>query len=139
MSQTVRDWYDAHSEYEWTRLFQDGYHQLEFLMTMHFLETYLPKNGWVLDAGGGPGRYTIEIAIKGHEVILLDLSPKCLAIARKEIQRAGVEDRVKEIVEGSITDLSRFKSGLLMRYFVWVGLSPTFSRNRKENEQHPNL
>jgi len=110
MSETVRKWYDARAEYEWTRLFQDGFHQLEYLVTTHFLEMYLPKTGIVLDAGGGPGRYTIELAKKGYDVVLLDLSPKCLAIARREARKAGVEDRVKETAEGSVTDLSRFKN-----------------------------
>jgi ubiquinone/menaquinone biosynthesis C-methylase UbiE len=75
---------------------------------VHFLERYLPRTGLVLDAGGGPGRYTIELAKRDYEVVLLDLSPECLAIARKEIMKAGVGDKVKEIVEASVTDLSRF-------------------------------
>jgi len=112
MSETVKKWYDTRAKYEWTRLSQDGYHQLEYLVTMHFLEKYLPKTGLVLDAGGGPGRYTIELAKKGYEVVLLDLSPKCLTIARKEIEKAGVGCMVKEIVKGSVTDLSRFRNEL---------------------------
>lgn len=108
MSKTAKTWYDTHAEYEWIRLFQDGYHQLEYVVTMHFLERYLPKTGLVLDAGGGPGRYTIELAKRGYEVVLSDLSPKCLEIARREIRKAGVEDRIGAIVEGSIADLSRF-------------------------------
>jgi len=110
MSKTVKNWYDARAEYEWTRLFQDGYHQLEYLVTMHFLVKYLPKKGLILDAGGGPGRYTIELAKRGYDIVLLDLSPRCLAIAKKEIKRAGVRDKVKDIVEGSVTDLSRFRN-----------------------------
>jgi SAM-dependent methyltransferase len=112
MNKTVKEWYDARAEYEWIRLFQDGYHQLEYLVTMHFLEKYLPPKGLILDAGGGPGRYTIELAKKGYDVVLLDLSPKCLEIARREIRKAGVEDKVKAIVEGSVVDLSRFEDGL---------------------------
>jgi ubiquinone/menaquinone biosynthesis C-methylase UbiE len=109
MNEAVETWYDARAEYEWMRLFQDGYHRLEFLITMHFLEKYLPEHGVVLDAGGGPGRYAIELAKKGYKVILLDLSPKCLEIARNRIEEAGVKHRVIETVEGSIIDLSRFK------------------------------
>ncbi|MFB0567325.1 MAG: class I SAM-dependent methyltransferase, partial [Candidatus Bathyarchaeia archaeon] len=62
MNEMVKRWYDARAEYEWIRLFQDGYHQLEYLITMHFLEKYLPSKGLILDAGGGPGRYAIELA-----------------------------------------------------------------------------
>jgi SAM-dependent methyltransferase len=112
MTKAVKTWYDARAVYEWNRLFQDGYHQLEYLVTMHFLEEYLPKHGMILDAGGGPGRYTIELAKKGYRVILLDLSPRCLEIARNRIGEAGVERKVKEILEGSINDLSRFRNGM---------------------------
>jgi SAM-dependent methyltransferase len=112
MSETVRKWYDARAEYEWIRLSQDGYHQLEYLVTMHFLEEYLPTTGLVLDVGGGPGRYTIELAKKGYDLVLLDLSPECLAIAEREVRKAGVENKVKEIVEDSVTDLSGFEDGL---------------------------
>jgi 2-polyprenyl-3-methyl-5-hydroxy-6-metoxy-1,4-benzoquinol methylase len=42
---------------------------------MHFLEKHLPKKGLILDAGGGPGRYTIELARSGYDVVLLDLVP----------------------------------------------------------------
>jgi ubiquinone/menaquinone biosynthesis C-methylase UbiE len=64
MSDAVREWYDSKANYEWKRLFQDAYHRLEFIVHMHFLDKYLPKEGLILDAGGGPGRYTIELAKK---------------------------------------------------------------------------
>ena len=104
----VRRYYDLMAEEEWRRLFKDAYHQLEFIVTMHYLGKYLPKSGLILDAGGGPGRYTVELAKKGYDVILLDLSPKCLELAEKKIKEAGVEDRVKKIVEGNVVDLSMF-------------------------------
>jgi len=132
MSETVRRWYDAHAEYEWLRLFQDGYRQLEYLVTMHFLEKYLPKTGLVLDAGGGPGRYTIELAKRGYEVVLLDLSPKCLAIARREVGKAGVGDKVKEIVEGSVTDLSGFRNELFDAVLCLGPLSHLLEKSERE-------
>jgi ubiquinone/menaquinone biosynthesis C-methylase UbiE len=75
---------------------------------MHFLEEYLPKKVLVLDAGGGPGRYTIELARSDYDVVLLDLVPEMLRIARREIKRARVQTRVKQLLEGSIDDLSVF-------------------------------
>jgi ubiquinone/menaquinone biosynthesis C-methylase UbiE len=95
-------------ESEWNRLVQDGYHKLEYIVMMHFLEKYLPKEGLILDAGGGPGRYTIELAKRGYDVVLHDLSPKCLEIAVREIEKAGVKHRVKRVIEGSVLDLSNF-------------------------------
>ncbi len=133
MNETVRRWYDAHAEYEWIRLFQDGYHQLEYLITMHFLEKYLPSKGLILDAGGGPGRYTIELAKRGYDIVLLDLSPRCLEIARREVRKAGVEDRVKTIVEGSVVDLSRFKNELFDAVLCLGGpLSHLLERSDRE-------
>ena len=105
----VKKFYDDIAEREWKRLTSDAYHRLEFIVTMHFLEKYLPSKGLVLDAGGGPGRYTIELAKKGYDVVLFDLSPKCLELARRKIARAHVSDRVNQIVEGSVTDMSVFK------------------------------
>ncbi|RLG63977.1 class I SAM-dependent methyltransferase, partial [archaeon] len=108
----VKRFYDEHAEYEWKRLFQDAYHQLEWIVTWHFLNKYLPSKGLVLDAGGGPGRYTIELAKRGYEVILLDISPKCLDIAKREIEKAEVGHKVKGIIEGSIVDLGLFKDNM---------------------------
>ena len=45
----------------------------------------------------------------GYNVILLDLTPKLLEIARKKIRKARVQSMVKQIIEGSIDDLSMFK------------------------------
>jgi S-adenosylmethionine-dependent methyltransferase len=88
----VRKYYDDKAQTEWTRLKRNAYRRLEFIVTMHFLDKHLPKKGLVLDAGGGPGRYTIELAKKGYNMVLLDLSPQCLKLARKQIKRAGVRD-----------------------------------------------
>lgn len=113
MNQIVRKYYDEVAEREWKRLSEDAYHKLEFIVTTHYLDKYLPKKGGlVLDAGGGPGRYTIYLAKKGFDVFLLDLSPRCLEIAKREIDRAGVEDRVRKIVEGSVADLQGFDDEL---------------------------
>jgi SAM-dependent methyltransferase len=104
----VKDYYTACVRDEWRRLVQDAYHRLEFETTLHYLEKYLPDRGRILDAGGGPGRYSVELAKRGYEVVLLDITPANLEYARRKIKRAGVQDKVREVVEGSIVDLSRF-------------------------------
>ena len=107
---SVREYYPKLGIREWKRLVKDPYHRLEFETTMHFLKKYLPPNGLILDAGGGPGRYTIELAKLGYDVVLLDLTPELLEIAKRRIKRAKVQKKVKQIIEGSIDDLSTFKS-----------------------------
>jgi len=100
--------YSRSVEVEWNRLVMDPFHRLEYETTSHFLRKHLPKQGLILDAGGGPGRYTIDLARAGYRVVLLDPVPEHLAFAYRKIAEAGVEHRIAGIVEGSITDLSRF-------------------------------
>jgi ubiquinone/menaquinone biosynthesis C-methylase UbiE len=107
-SEAVIDFYTRDIAHEWKRLAIDSYHRLEFVTTMHFLLKYLPEQGLILDAGGGPGRYTIELAQLGYEMVLFDLTPANLAFAQAKIKRAKVQRQVREIVQGSLVDLSHF-------------------------------
>ena len=107
----VREYYRGQVRKEWRRLVWDSYRRMELETTLYFLEKYLPKKGLILDAGGGPGRYTLELAKRGYDVVLLDMTPANLEFARRQIRRAKLQDRAKEVVEGSIVDLSRFEEG----------------------------
>jgi SAM-dependent methyltransferase len=104
----VKDYYTEQVRKEWRRLVQDAYHRLEFQTTLHFLEKHLPPTGLILDAGGGPGRYTIELATRGYDVVLLDMTPANLAFARRQIKRAKVQSKIVNVAEGSIVNLSQF-------------------------------
>jgi len=105
----VKKYYADYSVKEWRRLLRDPYHQLEFDTTIYFLKKYLPPKGLILDAGGGPGRYSIELARRGYEIVLFDLTPEMLKIAGRKIKKERLENRVKRIIQGSIDDLSCFK------------------------------
>ncbi len=94
---------------EWDRLNKDAFRKLEFRTTLHYLDAHLPKRGLVLDAGGGPGRYTIELARRGYDVVLLDLVGKNLRFAERMIKRKGVCDRVRGVRQGDITKLDRIE------------------------------
>ena len=111
----VRAAYDHDPEWEWRRLESGAQYRLEQLVTMHALKRHLPavipdRHCHVLDAGGGPGRYTLALAAQGYMMSLLDLSPALLALARQRIAEAGpaIREQIPAVVEGSITDLSRF-------------------------------
>lgn len=97
---------------EWRRLVKDPYHSLEFLVTMHYLQKHLPPEGKVLDAGGGPGRYSLELCRIGYQVVLLDISSEHVATARKqfEMEPQVVRDRLIASVVGDIQDLSLFEA-----------------------------
>ena len=43
VKEMVKDWYTEKAHYEWERLQQDPYHQIEFIVTNHFLENFYQK------------------------------------------------------------------------------------------------
>lgn len=118
---------------EWRRLVRDAYQRLEFNTTMHFLNKHLPKRGLILDAGGGPGRYTIELGKLGYNIILFDLSSEMLKIAERQIKRAKIQQQVKQIIQGSIDDLSIFSDNSFDGVICFGGaLSHIIDKTRRE-------
>lgn len=107
----VKEYYSNQVRAEWRRLVKDPYHRLEFATTLHFVDKYMPPHGLVLDAGGGPGRYTLELAKMGYDVVLLDATQANLDFAKRMLRRHGMQTRVKQITNGSIVDLSQFSDG----------------------------
>jgi SAM-dependent methyltransferase len=95
------EFFDEYGEREWTR-FEDGRTPGPSLTThLRLLEGYVRPGDRVLDAGSGPGRFTLELLRLGAHVTALDISPGQL-----ELLRARVPD--VEAVVGDVTDLSRF-------------------------------
>lgn len=97
---------------EWHRLVKSAYNSLEFLVTMHYLRKHLPETGKILDAGGGPGRYTLELCRAGYDVVLLDIDPTYTAFAEEKIklEPKSVSSRLIASIVGDIRDLSRFNT-----------------------------
>jgi len=109
----VSDYYDRHAGREWQRLDQDAYHSLEFRGTMACLEGHLPGQGLLLDIGGGPGRYAIELCRRGYEVTLRDISPECVASAGKRMASEELTTAAHFLSAemGDVRDLSEFSDG----------------------------
>ena len=66
------------------------------------LEGFVRPGDRVLDAGSGPGRFTLELLRLGAHVTALDISPassSCCAHGSPDV----------EAIVGDITDLSRFE------------------------------
>lgn len=103
----VRAYYAAFNE--WDRLGSPA-GSLEFVRALQILDRHLAPGSRVLDLGGGPGRYAIELAKRGHRVVLADLSPVLLEQARARVAAADVRDLVESIDEVSAEDLSRYPS-----------------------------
>ncbi len=128
----VEEYYRKECEREWRRLARDPFHRLEFDTTLYFLQRTLPRMGLILDAGGGPGRYTIELGKQGYDVVLLDLTPELLDIARTQIVKAGVERKVKQVIQGSIIDLSMFGDNAFDGVICFGALGHVVDRDQRE-------
>ena len=77
----VEKFYDE-KYHEWERLQR---HRIEFDITKRYLDEYIVgENLDIFDIGGGPGRYSIYLAEKGHKVTLLDLSKKNIEVAKEK-------------------------------------------------------
>ena len=105
----VRTYYTTFGQREWARLENPVDGAIEFEITRRALVRHLRGDERVLDAGGGPGRYAIWLAQRGHSVVLADLSAELLAIGRRRIAESGVT--IEDIVEADVRDLSRWPDG----------------------------
>ncbi len=90
MSKTpVEHRYDLTADTEWERLAR---HRTEFGVTLKALDNHLPAGPQkIVDIGGGPGRYAIALAARGHRVTLVDISSGSLDVARRKAAEAGVQ------------------------------------------------
>src|SRR5438067_11509694 len=117
--------FDEYGEREWTR-FEDGRTPGPSLTThIRILEGYVRPGDRVLDAGCGPGRFTLELLRLGAHVTALDISPGQL-----ELLQSRVPD--VEAVVGDVTDLSRFPDD---GFDVTVGFGGPLSYVVDEAEQ----
>jgi len=100
----VKSYYSVFNE--WGRLdAPEG--RLEFELTMPIITSHLPQKAEILDLGGGPGRYTIELAKLGYALHLADLSQTLIDTAKQKIDDLGIKN-VKSINQVNAIDLSYY-------------------------------
>ncbi|MFC3688425.1 class I SAM-dependent methyltransferase [Aquipuribacter hungaricus] len=65
-------------------------------LVVPLLEVRAPDGGpaLVVDLGGGTGALSVELALRGHDVVVVDPSPDALAALDRRAREAGVGDRV---------------------------------------------
>ncbi|PVI03064.1 S-adenosyl-L-methionine-dependent methyltransferase [Periconia macrospinosa] len=105
----VESWYDARAVMEEHRL-DEG--RLEFEVTLRVIKSCIEEKGVqeakILDVGGGPGRYAIELTRLGHNITLSDISSQSLTIASQNASKQGVH--FDAIIHANALDLSRHPS-----------------------------
>jgi ubiquinone/menaquinone biosynthesis C-methylase UbiE len=66
------------------------------------IEPFLPRKGWILDAGGGVGMWSRKMVETGkRKAVLLDITGESLKMAKKRINKDGVGQRI-EVLHGDI-------------------------------------
>lgn len=104
----IAAFYDEYGEREWTR-FEDGRTPAPSLdVHLDHVRTFIQEGDRVLDIGAGPGRFTMELARLGADIVVADVSPVQLELNRERVAAAGLEERVLERVTADVTDLSRW-------------------------------
>jgi S-adenosylmethionine-dependent methyltransferase len=102
----AESFYDEYAPKEWERLER---HRTEFAVTLRSIREFLPRSPCsVLDVGGGPGRYAIELARQGYTITLLDISQENLRLARQKASEAQVS--LANLIHANAMDLSKISS-----------------------------
>lgn len=113
----IEYWYD-HEYDEWERL---NRHKIEFDITKRYLNDFIKEEHLkIFDIGGGPGRYSIYLAEKGHQVTLLDLSKKNLETAKQKSFEKGIT--LEGYIHGNALELEGFKN----QYDVILLMGPLY-------------
>ena len=115
----VESHYDDNAEAEWGRLDR---HRTEFAVTCRvLLEHSPPPPARVIDIGGGPGRYAIELSKLGYDVDLVDISSSCLSLAQEKAREIGVS--INSVSQATAIDLAEFRSNF---YDVAILFGPLY-------------
>jgi ubiquinone/menaquinone biosynthesis C-methylase UbiE len=71
-------------------------------ITWENIEPFLPRQGWILDAGGGAGVWSRKMVEKGKcSVELLDITGELLKTAKRRINKDMLGERI-EVLQGDI-------------------------------------
>jgi SAM-dependent methyltransferase len=106
--QRAADFFDEYADEEWTRFEQPRMGAASLDVHAHYLRLFIRAGDRVLDVGAGPGRFTIELARIGAEIVVADVSPGQLELNREKVAEAGAEANVLDRVLADVTDLSAF-------------------------------
>jgi S-adenosylmethionine-dependent methyltransferase len=91
----IAESYSSNPQDEHTRLER---RQLEYDLTWRYLNQYLPAQGRILEIGAATGRYTLELAKRGHTLTAVDLSAALIEKCRQNLVDEGLERQVRLVV-----------------------------------------
>ena len=108
------------------RLIRSKSAQVEFLVTIHYLEQVLKPNMRILDLGAGTGIYSLYLAEKGYSVTAVELAKKNYEIFQSKIK--PTHDIT--LYHGSALDLSNLNT---QSFDIVLLFGPLYHLNEKED------
>lgn len=104
----------AHHDW-WAETYDSDYFEhfaLYHRVTLDNIKRYLPKEKGspILDAGGGTGIWSVELARLGYRVVLTDISEGMLGKAREKLKELGLENQI-EIMISDVCSMPEFPNG----------------------------
>lgn len=106
MNETVKQYYNIYGAMEKERM-SSVYCTFEYGNNLRLMEKYLPPSGSVLDAGAGPGQYSLPLMKRGYRVTLLDISEKLLAVATADFEKENVVP--EKIICDDVCNMEQFE------------------------------
>ncbi|TDC28013.1 class I SAM-dependent methyltransferase [Streptomyces sp. 8K308] len=113
-TRAVREYYEQSAGRESERLSRPADGVVEWELHARALAEFLPAPpGRILDNGGGPGTWTLWLARRGYRVVLTDLSPALLEVARARTAKAPAHlaANVASVQQADARDLCAFQDG----------------------------
>lgn len=102
----IAGFYDEYGEREWARFDASSMDRVGLEVHLRFLREHIREGDRALDAGAGPGRFTLELARLGATVVAGDISPRQLELHAEKT--ADVEESIESRELLDITDLGCF-------------------------------
>jgi SAM-dependent methyltransferase len=128
----TRAFYNAYAEAEWSRLEASPYGRLQAIIHEDFILRHIKPDDRVLDAGSGPGRFSISAARAGGNVTVLDISDKQLELARQKLAEAKLLNQIEQFIKADILDLSMFSDGYFDLVICFGGALTYVCENRQK-------
>jgi SAM-dependent methyltransferase len=106
VTERVRAHFDEIGEAEWERLVASPRDRVSFELHRRLLAEWISPGDQVLEVGAGPGRFTIELARRGAQVTVTDLSAVQLELNERHVREAGCDEAVAARLVLDIRDVS---------------------------------
>ena len=96
MNEDLNAYYNKYNE---DKRLTTPYGRVEFLTTMRYIERFIAgRNGLqILEAGAATGRYTLELAARGHHITAVEPVRHSLGILKQKAEREGLLGNIKAI------------------------------------------